>query len=54
MLCLVQQVLEHNKVSDIPRGSATCGRGIISLPFHLAFESNPAIDQLTKLQMTPT
>lgn len=53
-LCLVQQVPRHNKVSHIPRGSATWGRRIISLPFHLAFESNPAIDQLTKLQVTPT
>lgn len=51
---VVQQVLRHNKDSHIPRGSATYGRGIISLPFHLPFESNPAIDQLTKLQVTPT
>lgn len=54
MLCLVQQVLRYDKDSYIPSGSATCGRGIISLPFHLAFASNPAIDQLTKLQVTPT
>lgn len=51
----MQQVRQHKyKVSHILRANDTWSGRIFFLPLHYAFKSNPAIDQLTKLQVTST